>query len=204
MQLGRQYPDKSYVSDASYPDFLDFRAGSTTLSGIAAMTPVAFHLSAAGATERVEGERVTGDYFDVLGVTEGRLLSPADDLPTAEPVAVISARLWRRRFGGSAGISSTTIKLDGHDFAVVGVANEHFTGVSIGTPRDVWVPLAAVHRLNPNLVARFSQRQASWLETHWPNRNLLTLDSRSVRRFERSASRCRKSSTSPRIPTPRA
>jgi predicted permease len=166
VQIGRQYPDKSYVSDSSYPDFIDFRAGTTTLSGIAAMTPTAFHLSAGGATERVEGERVTGDYFNVLGVTaaEGRLLSPADDLLTAEPVAVISARLWRRRFGSSANISAATIKLDGHDFAVIGVANEQFTGVSIGTPRDVWVPLAAVHRLNPNLVARFTQRQASWLE----------------------------------------
>ena len=166
VQLGRQYPDKSYVSDSSYPDFLDFRASSTTLSGIAAITPTAFHLSAGGATERVEGERVTGDYFDVLGVTAaaGRLLSAADDLPTAEPVAVISARLWRRRFAASTSISSATIKLDGHDFAVVGVAGEDFTGVSIGTPRDVWVPLAAVHRLNPNLVARFTQRQASWLE----------------------------------------
>ena len=145
VQIGRQYPDKSYVSDSSYPDFLDFRAGSTTLSGIAAMTPTAFHLSAAGATERVEGERVSGDYFDVLGVTAaaGRLLSPADDLETAEPVAVISARLWRRRFGGAASIPATTIKLDGHDFTVVGVAGEQFTGVTIGAPRDVWVPLAA-------------------------------------------------------------
>ena len=166
VQIGRQYPDKSYVSDSSYPDFLDFRAGSTTLSGIAAMTPTAFHLSAAGATERVEGERVSGDYFDVLGVTAaaGRLLSPADDLETAEPVAVISARLWRRRFGGAANIPATTIKLDGHDFTVVGVAGEQFTGVTIGTPRDVWVPLAALYRLNPTMVTRFTQRQASWLE----------------------------------------
>ena len=166
VQIGRQYPDKSYVSDSSYPDFLDFRAGSTTLGGIAAMTPTSFHLSAAGATERVEGERVSGDYFDVLGATAvaGRLLSPADDLETAEPVAVISTRLWRRRFGGAANISATTIKLDGHDFTVIGVAGEQFTGVTIGAPRDVWVPLAALYRLNPTMVTRFTQRQASWLE----------------------------------------
>ena len=165
VQIGRQYQDKSYVSDSSYPEFLDFKAGSTTLSGIAALTPTAFHLTAGGATERVEGERVTGGYFDVLGVTavEGRLLSAADDLPTAEPVAVISARLWRRRFGGSS-VSPAIIKLDGHDFTVIGVAAEDFTGVSIGTPRDVWVPLAALHRLNPNMAARFTQRGPSWLE----------------------------------------
>ena len=166
VQIGRQYPDKTYVSDSSYPDFLDFRSGNTVMAGVAVMTPAAFHLSAAGATERVEGERVSGDYFDVLGVTpaQGRLLSPADDLPTAEPVAVISARLWRRRFGGASNIAATTIKLDGHDFAVIGVTSEQFTGVSIGTPRDVWVPIAALPRFNPNMAARFTQRQASWLE----------------------------------------
>jgi predicted permease len=82
----------------------------------------------------------------------------------AEPVAVISARLWRRRFGSSASVSTATIKLDGHDFTVIGVANEGFTGVSIGTPRDVWVPLAALHRLNPDMAARFGQRRPSWLE----------------------------------------
>ena len=113
----------------------------------------------------MEGERVSGDYFDVLGVTpaQARLLSPADDLPSAEPVAVISGRLWRRRFDGAADISAKTIKLDGHDFTIVGVTSDQFAGVTIGTPRDVRVPLAAPQRLNPNLLARFTQRQASWL-----------------------------------------
>ena len=166
VQIGRQYPDKTYVSDSSYPDFLDFRSGNTVMAGVAVMMPAAFHLSAAGATERVEGERVSGDYFDVLGVTpaQGRLLSPADDLLTAEPVAVISARLWRRRFGAASNIAATTIKLDGHDFAVIGVTSEQFTGVHIGTPRDVWVPIATLQRFNPNMAARFTQRHASWLE----------------------------------------
>jgi len=164
-QIGRQYPDKTYVSDSSYPDFLDFRASSKTMSGVVAITPAAFHVSSGGTTERVEGERVSGDYFDVLGVTAayGRLLSPADDLAGAEPVAVISARLWRRRFGGRD-LGATTMTLDGHQFTVVGVAGEQFSGITIGTPRDVWVPLATLHRVSPGAAARFGQRRPSWLE----------------------------------------
>src|SRR5215204_4791467 len=166
VQIGRQYSDKAYVSDSSYPDFVDYRATNTVMSGIAVMTPVAFHLSAGGMSDRVEGECVSGEYFEVLGVTplQGRLISPADDLMTAEPVAVISARLWQRRFGGAADIASRTIRLDGQEFAVIGVASEQFTGIKIGTPRDVWVPISTLPRIDANAAARFTQRRASWLE----------------------------------------
>ena len=166
VQLGRQFPDKPYVSDTSYPEFLDYHDANTVMTGIAVTTPVAFHLGAGGTTERVEGERVSGEYFDVLGVTplQGRLISPADDLPTAESVAVISARLWRRRFGSAFAVASTTITLDGQEFAVIGVANEQFTGTRIGVPRDVWVPISALARIDANAAARLTQRRASWLE----------------------------------------
>jgi predicted permease len=165
VQIGRQYPDKAYVSDSSYPDFVDYRA-NTVMSGIAVTVPVAFHLGAGGTTERVEGERVSGEYFAVLGVTplQGRLISPSDDLPNAEAVAVISARLWRRRFGSAPTLASTTITLDGQEFAVIGVANDPFTGTRIGVPRDVWVPISGLARTDANLAGRFTQRRASWLE----------------------------------------
>ena len=41
---------------------------------------------------------------------------------------------------------------------------EPFTGVKIGTPRDVWVPLVTLRRIDPEHRARFGQRRASWLE----------------------------------------
>ena len=67
VQLGRQYPDKSYMSDSSYPDYLDYREANTVMSGLAVVAPTAFHLSARNETERVEGELVSGNYFEVLG-----------------------------------------------------------------------------------------------------------------------------------------
>lgn len=165
VQLGRQYPHKSYVSDSSYPDFLDYRDQTTVLSGVAAVAPRAFHLTTGNETERVEGEMVSGDYFAVLGVTavQGRLISPADDQATADPVAVLSYRLWHRRFGGSPSTLGSTITIDGHAFSVIGVTNEPFEGIKIGTPRDIWLPLATLRRVDPRS-ARFEQRRASWLE----------------------------------------
>src|SRR6185503_4244634 len=103
-----------------------------------------FHLSTAQEAERVEGELVSVSYFDVLGVkpAQGRLFAPADEESgDANQVAVLSFRLWQRRFAGDAEIIGKTIKLDGHEFTVVGVASEDFDGTKAGAKRDVWAPL---------------------------------------------------------------
>jgi predicted permease len=166
VQVGRQYPDKAYLSDSSYPDYLDFLAQNTVTSGLAVVAPTAFHLSTQGQTERVEGELVSGRYFDVLGVTaaQGRLISPADDVEGGQPVAVVSAALWRRRFGGTGNVAGTNVRLDGRNFTVIGVASEKFSGTKIGSARDVWVPLQTFRLLDPNAAMRFDNRHASWLE----------------------------------------
>jgi predicted permease len=167
VQIGRQYIDKSYPSDSSYPDYLDYRTQNTVMSDLAVVAPTAFHLTAQHDTERVEGERVSSSYFDVLGVTaaEGRLITPADDQNNgADPVAVVSFRLWQRRFAGDARAIGTTIKLDGHDFVLIGVASEQFSGVRIGTPRDIWIPILTLRQTDPKVAARFDERRASWLE----------------------------------------
>ena len=166
VQIGRQYPDKTYLSDSTYPDYLDYRAQNTVLSGLAAMAPRGFHLSTGSETERVEGELVSGNYFDVLGVPAafGRLISPADDsAASAGPVAVLSYRFFQRRYAGDPSALGTTIRVDGHDFTVIGVTGEPFAGIKVGSPRDVWVPLSTLRRIDPN-AARFDQRRASWLE----------------------------------------
>jgi predicted permease len=165
VQLGRQYSDKAYVSDSTYPDYLDYREQNTVLSGLAVISPTAFHLSTGGETERVEGELVSGSYFEVLGTTaaHGRLITPADDRD-AQAVVVLSHRLWQRRFGGDPSIPGAAVTLDGHPFTVIGVTSEPFAGIKVGTPRDLWVPLVAVRRINPRVAGRFEQRRASWLE----------------------------------------
>jgi predicted permease len=166
VQVGRQYPDKPYLSDSSYPDYLDYRAQNTVATGLAVASVTAFHLSTGAGTERVDGELVSGDYFDVLGVAavHGRLISREDDHQGAEPVAVISSRLWRRRFGGTPAVVGTRIRLNGQSVVVIGVAGEPFTGIRIGTPRDLWVPLSMLRRTDPEAGLRFANRHASWLE----------------------------------------
>jgi putative ABC transport system permease protein len=167
VQIGRQFRDKAYLSDSSYPDYLDYRSQNTVLSGLAAVAPRAFHITARRTTERVEGELVSSNYFDVLGVAaaRGRLMAPDDDRDVnGGHNVVLSHRFWQRNLAGDPSIVGETIDVDGYPFTVIGIASEPFAGTKIGTPRDVWVPLVSVRRTDPAIAGRLNQRIPSWLE----------------------------------------
>jgi predicted permease len=165
VQVGRQYANKSYLSNSSYPDYQDCSHQNTVMSGLALRLPTAFHLSTGQEAERVEGEWVSGNFFDTLGVKPalGRLITPADEQGDSQ-VAAISFRLWQRRFDGDPGVIGKTIKLDGHDFIVAGVAGEGFDGTKVGERRDVWAPLLAMRQIDLKIASRLEERQPSWLE----------------------------------------
>jgi predicted permease len=86
---------------------------------------------------------VTGNYFNVLGVTPqlGRLILPPDADPRdVRNVVVISDMLWRSTFGADPGIAGKVIRIGGGDFTVVGVARPLFTGLKPEGRTDVWLP----------------------------------------------------------------
>ncbi len=59
-------------------------------------------LEADGPAEQVDGELVSGNYFEVLGVQPhlGRLFTDLDERADVNRVAVLSYGYWQRRFGG--------------------------------------------------------------------------------------------------------
>src|SRR5215471_2526905 len=86
----------------SYPMYRDFRDGNTVFDGVLARFPAALTLMTDGQAERVSGELVTGNYFDVLGVRAqiGRTFTPDDDrAPGGHPLVILSHNYWTRRFG---------------------------------------------------------------------------------------------------------
>jgi putative ABC transport system permease protein len=132
------------LGTVSYPDYVDFRDRAQSLSGLVLYDLNPMGLEIAGQSERLWGSIVTGNYFDVLGVKAelGRTFLPSDDrTPGEAPVVVLSHAFWRRRFGGDPQVVGRTVKLNGHDFLVVGVAAEGFGGTFSGLNLDAWVPI---------------------------------------------------------------
>ena len=135
----------------SYRDVADLREGTPALSGLAASAPQSMNvvLTAGAEPERIEGELVTADYFDVLGVQlrTGRRFLPAEERPeSAMPAAIISTALWRRAFDSASDVLGRRLLINGHAFAIVGVAPQTFRGRTLVAATDLWVPTGA-HRL---------------------------------------------------------
>jgi predicted permease len=132
-------------SSFPYPFYRDVRdLGS--LSGVITAGGFAPNVEAAdGTAERLRGELVSGNYFDVLGLAPhvGRLLTPVDDrVPGGHPVVVLNHGYWQRRFGGDPRIVGRTLLVNNHVLAIVGVAPPGFKGLELGGSRDLYVPMA--------------------------------------------------------------
>jgi putative ABC transport system permease protein len=121
-------------------DFLACRNQSKTLGLIAAHLFRARVLSGGAEPERIRSELVSADFFPTLGVHTalGRVFFSEECKPGAGQVAIISYRLWLRRFGADPSLIGRTITLDGEQYAVVGVMPDNFQ-----FPKycDVWTPL---------------------------------------------------------------
>ena len=125
---------------ASLPDFLDWRAQTSSLAGLAALSNTRFTLTGTGEPEMIRGAVVTADFFRTLGVTplRGRTFADGEDTRGAARVAVLGEGLWRRRFGGDAAVVGRSIQLNGVAYTVVGIAP---ASARIQGPIDAWTPL---------------------------------------------------------------
>ncbi len=95
------------------------------------------------ATERVFGQLVSGNYFGALRLRPavGRLLTDDEARRVgAEPVVVIWYDYWRTHLSGRRPLSGTTLRVNGVQLSIVGVAPEHFQGTIVGLNFDVWIP----------------------------------------------------------------
>ena len=139
------------MGTSSYPDYADLR-DSGVLGGLAAFAGISLTLDTDGLTERIDGQVVSGNYFDVPGVrpAAGRTFSPEEDrIGSPVRVAVLSHRLWQRRFGGDPGIVGRSITLNGNAYTVIGIAPRGFAGSVLGDAPEVWVPMALQEEVRP-------------------------------------------------------
>jgi predicted permease len=111
----------------SVPDLEDYRREASGLSGLAVFTNWTTNLTGIGTPERLDGVRVSGNFFELLGTTAalGRTLQP-DDETRERRVAVLTYGLWQRRFGGDSAVVVQDISLNGATYTVVGVLRQRF------------------------------------------------------------------------------
>jgi hypothetical protein len=132
----------------SYSLFHDFRQKDTSFSGIAAVDSSHFATKASidgAAYQTTHVDLVSGSYFSVLGVPAflGRTIGESDDSADgAGPFAVASYSWFQRQFNGDPSALGKTIRIQSHDYTLIGVAEPGFYGYTVGQSADLWIPLS--------------------------------------------------------------
>ncbi|HEY6249720.1 MAG TPA: ABC transporter permease [Candidatus Angelobacter sp.] len=151
-QNGHVSSDGDNANSLSYPLYKELRDRSTVFSGLLARYPVSLSVAGPGFSERADGELVSGNYFETLGVNPalGRVFSAQDETsPGADTVALLSYGYWTRRFGNNPDILNKQLTVNGSALTVVGVAQDGFTGVQIGQTPDIFIPVTMKAQMTP-------------------------------------------------------
>jgi len=122
-------------------DYQDLREQQTTLEHVAAyINGATVNMTVNGAAQRYTGAYVTDEFFASLGVRPilGRDLTPADNVPGAPKVAIISHQLWQRDFGGGNDVLGKSVRLNGRPATIVGVMEG---GFAFPINEQLWIPL---------------------------------------------------------------
>jgi predicted permease len=166
VQIARSYETAPRWDNFSWPAMETIRAEGRVFSGVAGYSSATFVVGRGADTEQVAGQYVTGDYFDVLGVTPhvGRLTQPADDLePGAHAVVVLDHAFWVRRYGGDPDVVGEVVQIGARPYEVIGIAPEGFAGIeNIGAPPSLFVPTMQSPGFRGETL--FDQWGASWIQ----------------------------------------
>jgi predicted permease len=137
---------------SSYPEYVDIRDRSKSFEGLAAFT----NLTAGFATDPTAspklkmGMLVSGNFFPLMGVvpTIGRAFGPDEDqVPGRDAVVVLGRTMWEQEFGSDRAVLGRSVRINGNELTVIGVAPPEFSGMDQFVRTDFFVPLMMSPRL---------------------------------------------------------
>jgi hypothetical protein len=146
-QLVALYANRVHLERASisYPNFLDWQRENHTFASMAAFRPDDFNLTGVGEAEHIRGEMISADFFSTLGVKPevGHSFRSEEDRLGGAPVALISAGLWKRKFGSVPDMVGKRIELNGTGYTIIGVipAGFHLQMQSFPENNEVYIPI---------------------------------------------------------------
>ena len=156
----------------SWEAYRNFRAHTPEFSDLAALqagnAPLGVRRAGSQAqADTRNGEYVSGNFFRTLGVQPwvGRLMTDTDDQEGAPPVAVMSYRIWREKYGSDPSVVGAGYQINGHPFTVIGVAAPGFYGAKLagGGMPDFWLPLTS-ELLIDGATARLKRPNGNFLD----------------------------------------
>jgi predicted permease len=152
----------------SYPMYQQFVKDNQTMSELVACAPAGrVNVVVNGQAEIATSFVSSGNYYRMLGINAplGRVILPEDDRPDAPPVAVISDKYWRTRFGSDPTVIGKVVTVNNVAVTIVGVLPIAFTGIQqpVSEAPDISFPVSLDPQLTPG-PQRLSQPTSWWLQ----------------------------------------
>src|SRR3974390_2244281 len=149
----------------SYPMYRDLRDQNAVFEGMLARTPAQVGVQFHNESKLAMVEMVSGNYFNVLGVSPatGRLLDQSDDTAQErDPVVVLSYEYWVRRFGADPAVINSSLLINGHPFTIVGVSQPGFRSVVVGDNPELFAPMMMKPQITPGW-SDLTNHRSRWL-----------------------------------------
>jgi macrolide transport system ATP-binding/permease protein len=126
----------------SYPDYLDWQRMNQSFSSLDVYSGAGYILNTSSGAEPVQAERVSGGFFQTLGIHPvlGRDFYPGENRPGGPNVLLLSYGTWLHRFSARRDAVGQAVDLDGRAFTIIGVLPRAFS-FAPGGNAEFWVPL---------------------------------------------------------------
>jgi len=152
---------------ASYPMYQDFQQKAPAFSYVFCRRETPLSISFGGQTERVDGELVSGNYFQALGVRAaiGRVLSSKEDdqVYKGHPVIVLSYPYWVSRFAADPGVIGQKMLVNDYPMTIVGVSAAGFNGLDPAHSPQIRVPVQMKALMTPGW-DEIGDRRSQWVQ----------------------------------------
>ena len=163
----------------SYPMFQELERGQQVFTELIGWCGPKVAVEVGGIVSQNNVLAATGNYYAALGVTPllGRPLTSEDVTPRAgstTQVAVVSYEFWQQRLGGAGDVVGKQLRIEGHPFTIIGVTRKWFTGIRIGEPPEVTIPITAYPLLQDNI--RLDTRSILWVSATGRLKDGITLE----------------------------
>src|SRR5204862_77377 len=123
-----------------YLDLQDWRSRNKTFDDIAGFKPNGFNLVTNEEAERIQGMRVTANFFPLVrvGLWRGRNFEPSEEQRGGQLVTIISYEFWQKRFDGDESVLNQPLNLNGKPHTIIGILPPKFEfPLSVKDP-EVW------------------------------------------------------------------
>ena len=136
-----------YGDDAgwqSYPNYIDLRDRNRSFDALAAFNFAFVGLDTGKDLSVATGFATSGNYFDVLRIQPylGQFFHAADEHgANSAPYMVLSHAYWHTHFQDDPGVVGRVVRLNKHNFTIIGVAPPGFQGTLLFISPDFFMPI---------------------------------------------------------------